>query len=488
MKSYGFFLSLLALLPVFHLQPVWGQQNPSHDPVMSVDPSIGNFSAVFPGESRTLEFTLRNVGYSVLKIKQVEVKGDSYSLTDNNTYPFEILSDSAFPFPGTNNGKWLKFTVEFHPAATGNLTGQVIVTYGLYGDSVRIIELDGISLDCDQAVEAHPGVNESPGLNTWFKYTADKYSMVTIDACDSGQPNPQGNPSLHLFFTVYDGCGGPVIPEIDEWTGTCPYDPDAIPVQKMLDPGQTVYIFWPGYYPDSPYDTTGFKFNIQAYYPPDGDVCENAIPLTLPVVNLFGSTGPLHDDYDISPCSAYPNYLSGNDGVYTITTDREGYLNGDILGTYASIHVLDACPKEELGSAHCIAFTGGPEGGQFHRKIPAGTYFVIISGWAPPQSIDYLLNMSWEDASSVESAGLEKKIDVFPNPAQTSVSLSVSQAESLPLTIELIDLTGRTVYREITGAVMEYREDIDVGSLARGVYYLKVNNGRELSVRKVILD
>jgi hypothetical protein len=180
--------------------------------------------------------------------------------------------------------------------------------------------------------------------------------------------------------------------------------------------------------------------------------------------------------------------MDGNDKVYTITLAETGYLIGNILGAYGSIHVLDICPKEELEKFHCKAFVGGPMGGQFRKKVDAGTYFVIISTWAPPQTVDYLLNMSWESSSGVENGDLTNTLSVYPNPTSGKFNVSISNTEATDMTLELVNISGQVVYRNEVKAAYSYNEEIDASQFAKGVYYLKVNNGKEVKVEKVVVE
>jgi hypothetical protein len=270
--------------------------------------------------------------------------------------------------------------------------------------------------------------------------------------------------------------------------GACVYNRASSSVQTVVNAGETIYIFWPLSFPTALYAYDGFYFNVNVTYPIDGDVCENAIPLTLPVVNHFGTTVGFSDDYNSSPCSPFSNYMDGNDKVYTITLAEEGYLIGNILGAYGSIHVLDMCPKTELEKFHCKAWIGGPNGGQFRKKVAAGTYFVIISTWAPPQTVDYLLNMSWESGSAVDNTDLNSTLSVYPNPTNGKFTVSVTNPEAADMTIELVNISGQVVYRNQVSATYSYNEEIDVTTFAKGVYYLKVNDGKGVKIEKVVVQ
>jgi hypothetical protein len=407
-----------------------------------------------------------------------------------NAYPFEVTDGpGTWAYTVGAAGSSLDFTVNFSPTDIGVKTGKVTITYGLYSDQVMEIPLKGEGLSCYTAAPAVIGRNWAPSQNTWFKYTADKFSIVQITSCDVHQAiGVAGEYSWDTFLYVYSDCAGTLIASHDDMEAACTYNRASSSVQTVINTGESVYIFWPLSFPTALHAYEGFYFNINVTYPIDGDVCENAIPLTLPVVNHFGTTVGFNDDYNVSPCSPFSNYMDGNDKVYSITTTEEGYLVGSILGAYGSIHVLDLCPKEELEKFHCKAYTGGPNGGQFRKKIPAGTYFVIISTWAPPQTVDFLMNLSWESGSAVDNADLMSSMNVYPNPTNGKFTVSINNPEATDMILELVNISGQVVYRNEVKAAYSYNEDIDASTFAKGVYYLKVNDGKGVKVEKVVVQ
>ena len=358
----------------------------------------------------------------------------------------------------------------------------------MYADMFVDVPISGEGLSCFTAAEAVLGENFAAAQNSWFSYTAEKFQMAYVTSCDDRNTVDPYEYSYDTYLQIFSDCEGNMIAENDdlEWDA-CPANRALSGLLLPMNEGETIKIFWPWMF-DSVDDDLGFYFHINATYPIDGDVCETAIPLTLPVVNHFGTTVGFEDDYDESPCSPYSNYMDGNDKVYSITLEYEGYLTGNILGAYGSIHVLDKCPVEELEKKNCKGFVGGPMGGEFTKRIAAGTYYVIVSTWAPPQTVDFLLNMSFEEGSGVENDGLMSSMSVYPNPTNGKFTVSISNAEASDLTVELVNISGQVVYRNEVKAVYSYNEDIDAGSFAKGVYYLKVNNGEEVKVEKVVVQ
>jgi hypothetical protein len=490
MKRLYALAGLLILLgfvpPKVFINQAMGQT--SLDPVLSVTPATGDFYGTVLGNIDMIRYTLRNSGGSVLEIKKIEVTGDCFSLFDTNPYPFEIIGKDESVIPAGNGGKSIELSVAFIPIHARLYTGKLTITYGHGSDRYYEIELTGQSFSCQEALIASKGENWAPKPNAWFRYTADKFSIMEVNSCHPHQQRV-GNDIWELYPYLFLNCCGRMV-DIDNTSmgSSCIYNPLAWSKSIVLDAGETVYIFWSIGLPDVPHANEGFYFNIKVTYPTDGEVCENAIPLTLPVVNHFGTTTGFNDDYDISPCSPLVNYMGGNDKVYSITLPEGGYLTGNILGTYASIHVLDLCPKVEMEKFHCRGFAGGPNGGQFRKKIDSGTYYVIISNWSPPQTVDYLLNMSWESVLSAESDPLINNLNIYPNPTSDRLMVVITNEAVVDLTLEMVAVTGQIVYRNQVNAIYNFGDEIDVSRFPRGIYYLKVNNGKELNVRKVIIE
>jgi hypothetical protein len=457
-------------------------------PIFTAEPIPLNLGGVQVGETGTGTIKITNTGISVLKVKKVEiVSGPQFTLTDANTYPVEVVNVSyAY---ANNMATSVSFDVSFSPTDIGVYTGKVLVTYGLYEEHVVEIPISGEGLSCYTAAEAFVGENWAASQNSWFTYTAERFQIVNINSCHPNNTTDPYEYSYDTWLYVYSDCEGTEIGNNDdlEWDA-CPYNRASSGLEFAMNEGETVKIFWPWAF-SSVGDADGFYFNITPSYPIDGDVCETAIPLTLPVVNHFGTTVGFEDDYDMSPCSPFSNYMDGNDKVYSINLEVEGYLTANILGAYGSVHVLDLCPVEELEKRNCKLFASGPNGGEQTKRITPGFYYVIISTWAPPQTVDYLLNMSFEELSTgVDETGLGSNLVVYPNPTQGKFTVSISNAEAADLTLELVNISGQVVYRNEVKSVYSYNEEIDASAFAKGVYYLKVNDGVEVKIEKVVIQ
>ena len=58
----------------------------------------------------------------------------------------------------------------------------------------------------------------------------------------------------------------------------------------------------------------------------------------------------------------------------------------------------------------------------------------------------------------------------------------------MDLMLELVNLSGQSVYRHELKSVFGIQEEIETSGFAKGVYYLKVNTGKDTAIRKVIIQ
>ena len=75
-------------------------------------------------------------------------------------------------------------------------------------------------------------------------------------------------------------------------------------------------------------------------------------------------------------------------------------------------------------------------------------------------------------------------LTLYPNPATTSVSVNVTGTPASSITIEIVDLNGKTVYKQNSS---DSQFTIDVSSLAQGAYFVRVTSEQQTAVRKLIV-
>ncbi len=74
-----------------------------------------------------------------------------------------------------------------------------------------------------------------------------------------------------------------------------------------------------------------------------------------------------------------------------------------------------------------------------------------------------------------------RPVKVYPNPANDKLIISTSN-KGKEIKAELLNIQGQKMW----AGVIQEKTVIDVSSFPKGVYFLKVNNGEEVFVRKII--
>lgn len=120
-----------------------------------------------------------------------------------------------------------------------------------------------------------------------------------------------------------------------------------------------------------------------------------------------------------------------------------------------------------------------------HTYASAGMYTVTLTASNSCSSGTYQQTITVEDASTgTQAPGEPFGLKVFPNPAADLVNVEIYRHAAGPVALTLTDATGRTVLssgpeQPATGFVLR------TGSLAPGVYYLRISAGEGAAVRKV---
>jgi|GEM_PF-6896266 len=122
-----------------------------------------------------------------------------------------------------------------------------------------------------------------------------------------------------------------------------------------------------------------------------GDVCNDPIPLMLPVMGQTGSSEGYNNDYGLW------DFMSGIDIVYSFSVPVDGTISGNIADAgfeWTAMFIMDGCPD---GESVLIAEASGSSGGSFdHAPIAAGDYYLIVSNWPTPDAFSYTFDLDFQ--------------------------------------------------------------------------------------------
>ncbi len=200
----------------------------------------------------------------------------------------------------------------------------------------------------------------------------------------------------------------------------------------------------------------------------------NAIPTPIVVTNLDESTEA--------------RYLSIPTNYWSLSTSGSGSSNVTLTnGTDTIVMRIDSDTdiNDSLNASNAIV-PGDTicglfgVGGQFDSSNPYTDGYQIFP-------------MRWSDLTicrntiSIEESGVTSKLDIFPNPTNSIITLNYSGFNSDRVKIEIMDISGRVIKEElILNATQANRMDLDLSDLSNGVYFLSIQDGENRKVEKII--
>jgi len=256
----------------------------------------------------------------------------------------------------------------------------------------------------------------------------------------------------------------------------------------------------------------------------DANGCMNTATITI-TVNSLPMVMAMSDDADNTVCSGSMITLSGmgaatyawTGGVtdatafaamatdtYTVTgTDANGCMNTNTITI--AVNALPSVSMSAFTTSVCdnggpVSLGGGsPTGGMYSGTGVSGATFdpTGLSGM-------YLITYTVTDAnlcsnsdtasimvdlcSGIAAGNQPSSVKVYPNPANGMVNVSITKANSEQITISIVDIQGKQVYNETTKNISaEFNTQINIESLAKGVYYIKITTDNNTEIQKLIV-
>jgi hypothetical protein len=90
-------------------------------------------------------------------------------------------------------------------------------------------------------------------------------------------------------------------------------------------------------------------------------------------------------------------------------------------------------------------------------------------------------------AAGVDPSSLVAGFHVYPNPTSGAFTVEIANTTASDLNITLTNIQGQVVYQNRVANVINHQETIDT-KLSKGLYFLTVNNGKEVKVQKVVVQ
>jgi len=150
-----------------------------------------------------------------------------------------------------------------------------------------------------------------------------------------------------------------------------------------------------------------------------------------------------------------------------------------------SIHGMNNWTQHVISPATAYTFTGLSLSTSYDWQIQTNcnTSGTINSGWSAIQTFTTLSSRMAEDGNA------NILFNIYPNPANSMVTIAFSTLEEGAYNIRLVDMIGRVVVSEIDNAAQgENSYIMNLDGIAKGVYMIILQKGDNISKGKLIVE
>ena len=227
----------------------------------------------------------------------------------------------------------------------------------------------------------------------------------------------------------------------------------------------------------SVYATAQFTTAVAAVCPGVYDVSTNgttAGAATIPVnTDVFGLLNP-----------------SGDNDYYKFVINSGGTITVSLTNLPANYHLS---LLNSAGSILQSSSNGGTNNESISRTVAAGTYYARVypQGKASNAANCYTLQVQLGTAARTDDQNITSgpKLSVSPNPANFTSTLVFSSKVMGNAEVIVTNQMGSIVLRKII-AVQEGQNTrkLDVSRLTNGLYYVKLQNGAEVQMTKLVIN
>ncbi len=102
-------------------------------------------------------------------------------------------------------------------------------------------------------------------------------------------------------------------------------------------------------------------------------------------------------------------------------------------------------------------------------------------------STELVVDLTVEMAIAVEDIEILESLTISPNPTSGNVVVDLSLSETATVQLQIVDVTGKVVAQFNPELTNNFRQGVDLSTLANGLYFAKINVGDDTVVKKINL-
>ena len=92
-----------------------------------------------------------------------------------------------------------------------------------------------------------------------------------------------------------------------------------------------------------------------------------------------------------------------------------------------------------------------------------------------------------DDTSSIKGLQTNTFFEVYPNPNDGRFMIRLGSESGIPMDLEIMNVLGRTVHRNRTFGLHSDVETIDISDVAPGFYYVRITDGKNTKIEKIMI-
>ncbi|MBL4733879.1 MAG: T9SS type A sorting domain-containing protein, partial [Flavobacteriales bacterium] len=392
-----------------------------------------------------------------------------------------VNDDSGYGITTEANGSvyitgYFKDVVDFDPGVDSLFLtsgGLRDLFYGKYSSNGSFLWAKGVAAAGDQY-----GLDITVDSSDFLYLTGYFYNTVDFDP-ETGTSNLISNGLRDIFIAKYSTCSPWVS---NESVAICEND-------SVLIFGN--YQVLSGVYHDSLFSVNGCDSVLaktlivnptSSITTPDETICEGD---SIIVFGIYRKTAGTYYDSLIT--------LNSCDSVISTMLTVDPLPNVGFMGLDTDYCIDDVLFTDTLiGSPPGGTFAGpGIVGNVFDPNLPGlGTFTITYTytdgnGCTNSTSQDVTVN----NCTDIEIIKGVDVLKIYPNPSTDWFTLEVNMQKTDILSIGLYSTNDQQMYsKEIDGVTGNYKQQIDLGGYAKGVYYIKIVTDHYFLVEKVIIQ
>ncbi len=241
--------------------------------------------------------------------------------------------------------------------------------------------------------------------------------------------------------------------------------------------------------------------------------CKVVHGISIPTITHTTALTFCQGDSVILTSSAANSYLWSNgattqstgihsSGSFFVTTDTVG-LTSISASTIVTVNPLPTVNISGIvticnggsttltaGGADTYVWTNGPSTANYNVSPTTPTTYTVTGTTTATNCIDTATQLVMVQTCTdfIENSSLEE-VAVYPNPSNGSFNVVIKNASVNKLLICVENIVGEEIYSAVDSDVKAYyNKQINLENLAKGLYYIKIQMGTEVTIRKLMVQ